>query len=267
VYQRARYYDGQTGEFTSQDPLEYVDGMSLYRGYFVPRGADPTGLLTKDDIDDVIQEFEEKVRNGGDHHYFDPEILWRRIILRKFYEKYKYFWSWDYVTTEYEIFQTGCMGVASCMAGWEPFSMTEHGDCFSSLKGAQTRQAEMAKNGDCCSLKGSTLIRGSDVIKGSTPLNSKPVIIGYTWTRGRTPVFDNNGRVIEWKESTRAPRYDFGFYDPDLDAFFHAEDTFRLGNRAIISKPTYFHNYHGLWKKTVYCVVCSGASPVTKYGK
>jgi len=33
-----------TGEFTSQDPLEFVDGMSLYRGYFVPSGWDPYGL-------------------------------------------------------------------------------------------------------------------------------------------------------------------------------------------------------------------------------
>ncbi len=44
VYQRARYYDCQTGEFASQDSLEYVDGMSLYRAYFVPGGMDPFGL-------------------------------------------------------------------------------------------------------------------------------------------------------------------------------------------------------------------------------
>ncbi len=41
---RARYYDPMTGEFTSRDPLEYVDGMSLYRGYFVPNGTDPSGM-------------------------------------------------------------------------------------------------------------------------------------------------------------------------------------------------------------------------------
>ncbi len=41
---RARYYDPQTGEFTSRDPLEYVDGMSLYRAYFVPGSVDPSGL-------------------------------------------------------------------------------------------------------------------------------------------------------------------------------------------------------------------------------
>ncbi len=34
MYFRARYYDVTTGEFTSRDPLEYVDGMSVYRGYF-----------------------------------------------------------------------------------------------------------------------------------------------------------------------------------------------------------------------------------------
>ena len=34
---RARYYNSQLGQFISRDPLGYVDGMSLYRGYFVPR--------------------------------------------------------------------------------------------------------------------------------------------------------------------------------------------------------------------------------------
>jgi hypothetical protein len=46
---RARYYDPSTGEFTSPDPLEYVDGMSLYRGYFVIHGVDPKGSLTRTD--------------------------------------------------------------------------------------------------------------------------------------------------------------------------------------------------------------------------
>ncbi len=44
MYFRARYYDPSTGEFLSQDPLEYVDGMSQYRGYFVGVGIDPFGL-------------------------------------------------------------------------------------------------------------------------------------------------------------------------------------------------------------------------------
>ncbi len=40
----ARYYDPGTGEFISTDPLEYVDGMSMFRGYFVPEVIDPTGM-------------------------------------------------------------------------------------------------------------------------------------------------------------------------------------------------------------------------------
>jgi hypothetical protein len=43
---RARYYDPSTGEFTSPDPLEYVDGMSLYRGYFVGFANDPLGTIS-----------------------------------------------------------------------------------------------------------------------------------------------------------------------------------------------------------------------------
>ena len=43
MFYRARYYDTATGEFISRDPLEYVDGMSLYRGYFVPGATDPSG--------------------------------------------------------------------------------------------------------------------------------------------------------------------------------------------------------------------------------
>ena len=44
MYFRARYYDPHTAEFISTDPLEYVDGMSLFRGYFVGVGVDPSGL-------------------------------------------------------------------------------------------------------------------------------------------------------------------------------------------------------------------------------
>jgi RHS repeat-associated protein len=50
MYYRARYYDTETGEFISQDPLEYVDGMSQYRAYFVPGGVDPEGTLISDPV-------------------------------------------------------------------------------------------------------------------------------------------------------------------------------------------------------------------------
>ena len=44
MYFRARYYDPASGEFTSPDPMEYVDGMSLFRGYFVINDSDSFGL-------------------------------------------------------------------------------------------------------------------------------------------------------------------------------------------------------------------------------
>jgi RHS repeat-associated protein len=42
-YFRARYYSGTLGRFVGRDPLEYVDGMCLYNGCFVPNGLDPLG--------------------------------------------------------------------------------------------------------------------------------------------------------------------------------------------------------------------------------
>ncbi len=46
---RARWYDPTTGGFVTRDPLGYVDGMSLYRGYFGVRGVDPSGEMVRDD--------------------------------------------------------------------------------------------------------------------------------------------------------------------------------------------------------------------------
>jgi RHS repeat-associated protein len=41
---RNRYYSDVNGRFISRDPIGYKDGMSLYRGYFVPYTLDPLGL-------------------------------------------------------------------------------------------------------------------------------------------------------------------------------------------------------------------------------
>ncbi len=53
MYYRARYYNQETSEFISQDPFEHSDGMSMYRGYFLLNGIDPSGLkiLTHSSID------------------------------------------------------------------------------------------------------------------------------------------------------------------------------------------------------------------------
>ncbi len=40
---RARYYHAELGRFLSRDPVGYLDGANLYRGYFVPNRIDPFG--------------------------------------------------------------------------------------------------------------------------------------------------------------------------------------------------------------------------------
>ena len=43
-YFRARYFSDELGRFINRDPLGYVDGMSLYAGYFAERySVDPNG--------------------------------------------------------------------------------------------------------------------------------------------------------------------------------------------------------------------------------
>jgi RHS repeat-associated protein len=46
LHARARQYSPTLGRFVSRDPLEYVDGMSMYSAYFVPNGLDPSGKCT-----------------------------------------------------------------------------------------------------------------------------------------------------------------------------------------------------------------------------
>ncbi len=62
---RARWYDPATGGFVSRDPLGYVDGMSLYRGYFGVASEDPYGLavrILRNLIDDFTKTANEVCR-------------------------------------------------------------------------------------------------------------------------------------------------------------------------------------------------------------
>lgn len=44
-YFRERMYSEKDGRFVGRDPIGYVDGKNLYRGYFAPGAMDPSGLL------------------------------------------------------------------------------------------------------------------------------------------------------------------------------------------------------------------------------
>ena len=59
----ARYFDPEGGRFINRDPLEYVDGMSLYAGYFAQRfTVDPSGTVIKKEIEhnDYDSNFENE---------------------------------------------------------------------------------------------------------------------------------------------------------------------------------------------------------------
>ncbi len=72
MYFRARYYDNQTGEFISRDPLEFVDGMSLYRGYFAVRGTDANGLKCNRECKIIRWDF-VSVHPPEGRHYPDED--------------------------------------------------------------------------------------------------------------------------------------------------------------------------------------------------
>jgi len=45
MYFKNRYYSTSMGSFVARDPKEYIDGMSMYLGYFGSDGVDPFGLV------------------------------------------------------------------------------------------------------------------------------------------------------------------------------------------------------------------------------
>lgn len=66
MYYRARYFDPATGEFASQDPLGYVDGMSRYSAYFAPNAVDPSGTIRQKIQDkELIEKIRKALKKSG----------------------------------------------------------------------------------------------------------------------------------------------------------------------------------------------------------
>lgn len=82
-YFRARYFSDEMGRFTSRDPLGYVDGMSLYNGYFAMLfNLDPLGLLKWDvQPKDTTKEMMEKGIWGWIEENFTTGIEDANIIV------------------------------------------------------------------------------------------------------------------------------------------------------------------------------------------
>ncbi len=79
-YYRARYFDNDLGRFINRDPIGYVDGMNLYRGYFITGGLDPFGY---NDITHGVHEIRDADGNltkitftldGVDYEVVNPKV-------------------------------------------------------------------------------------------------------------------------------------------------------------------------------------------------
>jgi RHS repeat-associated protein len=81
-YYRARYYLPSLGRFGSRDLLRYVDGMSVYAGYFaMQHGLDPSGLDDDDDehwkkrLEAAGVDVQEAINEAKNMGITDPERI------------------------------------------------------------------------------------------------------------------------------------------------------------------------------------------------
>jgi RHS repeat-associated protein len=65
-YFRARWYDATLGRFVNRDPIGYVDGASLYRGYFSMGAVDFLGQMVIRQIKDTYSVIFVDDLDGGD---------------------------------------------------------------------------------------------------------------------------------------------------------------------------------------------------------
>jgi len=85
-YARFRMYSPTLGRFISRDPIGYIDGMSLYAGYFVPNYTDPSGLGLAEEIQKLVEEakkLKEKGKNATEKEVEDH--FGRRRFLADWY--------------------------------------------------------------------------------------------------------------------------------------------------------------------------------------
>lgn len=165
------------------------------------------------------------------------------------------------------IWKQGCVGVTQCMMGRYAKMGTKRGwfeTCYTTLAQAQRRQKVMNSNDDCCD-KGQRNLKGKDagarIVAYSwmeSPINrarrGECADCGYIYWRGAVPE-RGNGLGL----------FDFGCYDEDRDAFWHAnysEGRHQIGTetrmgRVLISTPKEFTR-PGSNRSVVYCVVCEG---------
>jgi len=132
IYFWARYYSPEQGRFISRDPLGFVDGFSLYGGFFAEGfNLDPSGLAEKKAGTIIPSD-----SSGWEY------------INQKWTKKGDKFWDEDMTDkekTDRKKYDQGCIGVTHCLLR-KPLSMEaeDFKDCYISEKQA-LKAAELKK--------------------------------------------------------------------------------------------------------------------------
>jgi hypothetical protein len=239
--------------------------MSLYRGYFVPDGTDPTGLL-------VLQKPDPRGTNvnlhgwGGCYKKSELKKLLHSSgrLYTDFHDTWWYLDARRHVDS-WNLLRKGCVGVTGCFLGKEPYEhmKTIFKDCYLALAQAQAQQKKLNDDGAC---------KGCNTL--GKPASAK--IFGYfasqTYPDGTTLQYlpDKNDRICFTRSTGDTIPHpltfgqDWGYYDDELDGFWHAwfsEGTVvpKHGFLApvLISTPKDFVAFAGK-KVPIYCVTCEG---------
>ena len=138
-YFRARYYSAQLGRFISRDPLGFVDGMSLYRAYFVPGGTDPEGKQ-KSRFWFCFNRY-VRVTTGGAYTSLGAFCMFRRLVQLKLTAGSK--WNND----KYAHCVASCRAAKDC-GRFLSFTGGEAKEFYDCLGGGTPDQEDLNANSD-----------------------------------------------------------------------------------------------------------------------
>jgi RHS repeat-associated protein len=223
-YFRARYLT--SWGFISRDPLQYINGASLYLAYFaVILGDDPSGLEYSSPA--TLSTLADKMRQSGDNT-ITMSLSGGWSLMQ---------WSAYRMPPESaDDWKKGCVGVTGCHLGKDPRNKESFSNCFTDFVLAQDRQRQMSE-GNCC-----------------------PEIFSYTSHVGPSPHVGSDG-AVDWGDQPIGngfQDFDFQYFDPRTGVWLGATSAASTGGKFIIINPDYHEEYNSGDGYTIFCVTCKG---------
>jgi RHS repeat-associated protein len=259
---RNRFLLPMIGTWNRRDPLGYVDGITLlsYASAAPIDTLDPSGLYDRPAVTDPIDNSPRaciiRLLNDGEYAALDFDSAcnyWlsknpgARAKCPSFFRKQRF--------PPRAVIGQGCVGITQCFVGRPIFqnTKTDFKACFSTLDAAKSQQRKWNKLGKCSMLKN---------VNGDP---AKAVIFAYRWDEASIPLLPGQiervtcetcGQIL-WNDTqpSRGCSFDFGYYDEELDAFWHATCSEGEGGQILVNTPK---NFVGDNRSTVYCVTCEG---------